>query len=170
MAFWNRDKNKKAVLPELEWYYDGERKDKSRTAWLLALVTILGAVLLLLGLFFGGRYVYRQINKDDKKPAATQNEGEGEEKPAQTPEDEPEDSDVIPIPNNEGRQETPAPAPAPTPAPKPTPKPAPQTPAPATPQPLTNTGPESVIPVFVVTVVAGTVLYSYKLRRSNAIR
>jgi len=41
-------------------------------AWLLALATLVTTVLLATGLFFGGRWAYRKVVKQDKKPVITQ--------------------------------------------------------------------------------------------------
>lgn len=65
MALFNR-KPKDSVLPEVDQYYEGERRDRAGLAWLLALVSVAVVALVIIGVFFAGRWAYRQIaNNDD---------------------------------------------------------------------------------------------------------
>lgn len=47
--------------PEVQQYYQAERRERTGIAWLLAIATLLITVAIILGLFFGGRWVYRKI-------------------------------------------------------------------------------------------------------------
>lgn len=80
MALFNR--SEKTTIPELQEYYDNQRKNRTGTAWLMALASLLVTVAVLSGLFFGGRWLYRTIanrNKNDssetKKDVATVSNG-----------------------------------------------------------------------------------------------
>lgn len=76
MAIWNRNKdNDRPVLPELQQYYDAERRERSGLAWILALVSVAAVALVVIGAFFGGRAIYRAVKDDDKQgnTVATQN-------------------------------------------------------------------------------------------------
>lgn len=73
MALFNRRKENTDVLPtEVREYYQSERRERTGLAWLLALGTLLVTFLIAAGLFFGGRWVYRTVFNDDKKPVAEQ--------------------------------------------------------------------------------------------------
>jgi hypothetical protein len=89
MAIWpfNRNKQQPSDLPqEVQDYYQAEKREKVGIAGLLALGTLLGTIVVVLGLFFGGRWVYRTAFKDDKPAAPVQtgstNNGAQPEEPA----------------------------------------------------------------------------------------
>lgn len=140
-------KNGEQVPPELQEYYKTERRERLGIAWLLALATLFATVALVLGLFFGGRWLIRQIGGEDKKPAATQTTQE------QTPFNLNETSPVATTEQN--TQQTP---PTPTPSP---------TPAVTTPQnaDLPHTGPADTLAAFVISTAIGVGLYQLHLRR-----
>ena len=138
MALFNRNKTKATVLPELEKYYDAERRERSGLAWILALVSIAGVVLVLIGLFFGGRWIYRNL-KNDKKPTVAvvqkSNTGHGTQTPA-TSTDKPSTKDTTTqtpsTPSTQPATPPTATTPSTTPATTPTAtKPTATTPAPA---------------------------------------
>ena len=81
MAFWNRDKAKgKVVPPELQQYYDAERRERSGLAWLLALVSVACVALLVIGAFFGGRWLYRTVSNKDKDNTVVTTQGKPSDK------------------------------------------------------------------------------------------
>lgn len=69
MALFRRKKD--AVLPEVEKYYEAERRDRSGLAWLLALVSILVVAGLIVGLFFAGRWVFNTVTNDSDETSQT---------------------------------------------------------------------------------------------------
>lgn len=82
MALFNRNKqdDTEEVPSEIQEYYDAEKRERTWVAWLLALGTLVVTVLLALGLYFGGRWVYRQVfNSDSKEENAEQIEQEAQE-------------------------------------------------------------------------------------------
>ena len=52
------------TLPDTDLYNTPPR-ERSWMAWLLALVTLVVTVAVVLGLFYGGRFIYRKFNKSD---------------------------------------------------------------------------------------------------------
>lgn len=74
MALFRRNKDvAPAMPPEVEDYYQAEKRDRSGMAWLLGLGTLLVTGLLVIGLFLGGRLVYRKLKRNDKPtPVAVQ--------------------------------------------------------------------------------------------------
>jgi cytoskeletal protein RodZ len=60
-----KDTDEKAVPPEVEQYYQSERRDRVGIAWLLAGGTLLATILIALVLFFGGRWIYRNVTNKD---------------------------------------------------------------------------------------------------------
>lgn len=136
MALFRR--KKQAVTPEFQEYYQTQSR-KSGAAWGMAVVAIIIGALLILGLFFGGRWTYRKIANKDDKPATTTGNTDligGNAQVLKTP------SATTPPAKAPTATPTP-PATAPTPQPAkttPTPTPA-KTPA-AAPAALPNTGPD----------------------------
>lgn len=75
MALFKRKTD--SVLPEVDEYYQAERRDRGWLAWLLAFVSVAIVVLLIVGLFLGGRWAYNKIagNDDADEVATTDNGG-----------------------------------------------------------------------------------------------
>ncbi|MDQ3123532.1 MAG: hypothetical protein M3Q14_02530 [bacterium] len=71
MALFNRNK-KDAVLPEVEKYYEAEKRDRAGAGWLLALVSVMTVALVIVGLFLAGRWAYNKVT-DDGEVATTEN-------------------------------------------------------------------------------------------------
>lgn len=72
---FNRNRTDKNSVPkEVQDYYQAERRERVGIAWVLALVTLVVTVLLALGLFFGGRWAYRQIFDKNDSPSVTKDE------------------------------------------------------------------------------------------------
>lgn len=69
MALFKRTK-KDSVLPEVDKYYEGERRDRAGLAWLLALVSVIIVAVIIISVFLAGRWLYRQITKDDNAGVA----------------------------------------------------------------------------------------------------
>lgn len=125
MAFWDRFKRKdESVLPEeVKQYYQSENRQRAGVAVLLGIAALIITVLVATGLFYGGRYVYRQITGDDQQTAQeqeqqeqadeAQEEGTAPSDEEQSAGDEEQSGDTIPGSD----EEQPAPAPAPAPAP-----------------------------------------------------
>lgn len=69
-----RKGRQQSILPEeVEQYYKTERRQKSGVAILIGLVAVIVTVLIILALFFGGRFVINKItNKGDKNQQAQQ--------------------------------------------------------------------------------------------------
>lgn len=56
-----------SVPPEVQEYYQAEKRDRTGMAWLLAAATLIATVLLAIGLFYGGRWAYRTLFTDDNQ-------------------------------------------------------------------------------------------------------
>src|SRR6266545_4403999 len=70
MAVFRRRNNQTNVPAEIQEYYQTERRERAGVAWLLALGTLLVTVVLAVGLFFGSRWVYRKVAKNEKPKTA----------------------------------------------------------------------------------------------------
>ena len=179
MALFKRDPKDSSVLPEIEKYYDAEKRERAGLAWLLAIASVAFVAALLIGVFFGGRWIYRKVtDTNTKSPVAvkpasdaaktdtttessTTNSGSNANPSTNTP------SASTPTPSTSTPTSTAQPSTATTPnSTVPTPTPTTTVTGAQSSTKLSNTGPESVIPVFIVTSVAGTILYRYKLKRS----
>lgn len=80
MAIFRRNKTDQAGMPkEVQDYYKAEGRERTGVAWLLALGTLLITILVVLGLFMGGRWAFRQLkNNDDQPQVAVQEEAKDE--------------------------------------------------------------------------------------------
>jgi hypothetical protein len=107
LKLFGRDsKTGKKTPPEIEEYYQAERRERVGIAWGLALATLVATVLLALGIFYGGRWAYRVlIDREAAPPAAPA-------QPAPAPPGPAEDQ-LVPPPAAENGQPTPPAAPAP---------------------------------------------------------
>lgn len=111
--------------PEVQAYAASEHRERMGMAWLVGIVSLIISTLVLISLFFGGRWVYRKIaGTDSQKP---------------TP--------VVSEPTEKPSSDTPS-APSDTPTPATTSPTTPTTPAPTAPSTptvdpsLTRTGPD----------------------------
>jgi hypothetical protein len=66
MRLFNRNNSDNNIPTEIREYNQAERRQRVGIAWTLAFVTLVVTVLLALGLFFGGRWLYRSIFDNDK--------------------------------------------------------------------------------------------------------
>ncbi len=76
MAIWpfnRRNKNIDQVPAEVQEYYEAERRERAGIAWLLALGTLVITLVIAIGLFFGGRWVYRKVVKRPANRPTTSN-------------------------------------------------------------------------------------------------
>ncbi len=64
-------------IPELQEYYATRRPASGVMSWLLALLSLIITAAVILGLFFGGRWLWRKFKSNkDKVVTTTQNTGE----------------------------------------------------------------------------------------------
>ncbi len=156
MALFNRKKNA-TVLPEVDQYYEGERRDRAWLAWVLALVSIAAVAAIVIALFMGGRWIYRQATDSDEPEvpvAVNDNNGtlpsfDGE--PEDTDQgDQDEDSEADqeqPQEDTEGTVDAPARTDVPS-------------------RPMPNTGPGNIAGIFIgTTAVAGGAHYAVNRKR-----
>lgn len=158
MALFKRKKGGTSNIPtEVQDYYQAQQRDRTGIAWLLALGTLVITILLALGLFIGGRWVYRKIANNDT--SKTPNNGEVAQNPRENEDARQPESSTSP--------QTPTPQTTPTPSPgTPNTSQPSSTPNTGTPSDLPNTGSAEVISTFLITTAAGTVLYQIRLRRA----
>ncbi len=173
MAFFNRKKADTTVLPEIERYYEAEKHERAGMAWLLAIVSIACVALVLIGLFFGGRWIYRKAAHTDKQTGVSTTKITGSniaKSKDSTSKNTSDNSSTATKPTTTApAPQAPAPtmpktpttqAPATTPA-----APTASTPVAPTPKVLTNTGPTSTVLIFVVSVLGFTLLHNIVARR-----
>jgi len=147
MALFNRRKTDQATLPEIERYYNAEKRERAGMAWFLAIASIAAVALLIIGLFFGGRWVYRKATHSNDKTGVSTTETVNTGISNKT------DSTTNQNSSDNPTNKTPAAT-----TPKPT-TPAPATPSspstpPSTPNTnLANTGPSNTLAVFIITTL-----------------
>lgn len=87
---FKRRRQQDSLPPEVQEYYQTEKRERSGLAWLLALGTLLATLAIAMGLFWGGRWLYRTLTDQNDKPAAPIQEGvpsqpANTQAPSQTP-------------------------------------------------------------------------------------
>lgn len=64
-------RKEKTTIAELEEYYANQNKRRSGMAWFMAFLSILITIVIIVGLFFAGRWLYRTIVDDDSSSDTT---------------------------------------------------------------------------------------------------
>src|SRR4051812_17064489 len=67
-----KKENGKPVPSEVKQYYASEHRERVGLAWLVAFASLILTVAIIAGLFFGGRWIYRKVTNNDKKPTTGQ--------------------------------------------------------------------------------------------------
>lgn len=176
MAIWpfNRKKTTTtttSVPPEVQDYYNAQHRERVGVAWLIAVGSLMVCIVLVVGIFFGGRWAYRKVvNKNPTDQVAVQDDSN---KDTNKDKDQPEDTKPADANKDNTAQDTKKPDTLPagdsgevagsTTTP-------PQTSSSSTTTPQTSgkiseTGPGDTLAIFAVSTVAGTVLYQAVLRR-----
>ncbi len=181
MAIFKRKNTYSNVLPEVESYYAAEKRERSGLAWLAALASVAFAAALILGLFFGGRWIYRRYIH---KPATTISVKDTTKKNSDTD----NKTSTSPSNNQAGSNSgsTSSSQTSSTAVGTATGTTASGTASSTGSQnassitstslasgdqtKLTNTGPESTLPAFILTSVLGTIFYRQRLQRSKSVR
>lgn len=70
MAIFGK-KQQKTDIPELQEYYASKNQESTGLAWLLAIGSLLLTAAIFIGLFLGGRWIYRSLTNDDTPTTAT---------------------------------------------------------------------------------------------------
>lgn len=173
MALFRRKKTDEPapLPPEVEDYYQAEKRERSGIAWLLALATLALTILVSAGLFYGGKWAYKKITNPNKPDTGIVQEGTRNQ----------DNNDTPPTPTGSPQTSstaTPPPAPSTPPVantpPTPPSRPGSNTPA-ATTQNAANsanlptTGPADTAVLFGVVVLAGyfSHQYLYASRKTN---
>jgi len=173
MALFTRKNNTvQTQIPELQEYYATQKKESTALAWLLAIGSLLVTVAVFVGLFAGGRWIYRNLTKnDDTTTTQTQDQNKPNDttntattQPSQPTPNSTNNSATInsgTVTIGQGSSAAPSPGVSP--------KQSAQTnsSAVAANTNIPNTGPGSVVVIFAVTTLAGTMLYRRKLIKNN---
>ena len=159
MAIWPfgriGKKQIKNVPEEVQEYYQSERRERVGIAWLLALATLITTIVLAIGLYFGGRWAWREIFGNEEQTTTEQQEGTQQGQPES--EGQGSEQETQPSGGNEGQNTQPTPQPA---------QPAPQQSAqPTNGQNLTNTGPADTLAAFIGASILGTLGYQVYIRK-----
>ncbi len=170
MALFRRKKTD-SVLPEVDKYYEGERRDRAGLAWLLALISVVIVALIIIGVFLAGRWVYRQATKDNANDVAISDvdvpsfdgatdgqNGDDKNEEEKRAEEERKTEEARRAEEEAARGRVDAPVRTDTPS----------VPATGDNAPLPNTGPANLVGVFAgVTTLAGGIHYVVERRRST---
>lgn len=165
------------VPAEIQDYYQAERRERTGVAWLMATGTLIVTILLAVGLFFGGRWIYRKVKGNDSQQIATSNVESVQQATSENETSGPKTSST----NTEQPSPAPATPPPSTPpaasTPTPTPTPSTTSPSPSNSTPpatagaytsIPNTGPgDTAAIVLAVAVIAALGHYAVATRRSS---
>lgn len=119
MKLFRRNKQVDSNLPpEIQAYARGEHRERVGVAWLVGLISLIVTFLVVAGLYFGGRWIYRKLAHKDSSSATptAQTEKPTSDKKEDAAKGQTKTKDDT---QNGSRTETPvqAPAPAATPTP-----------------------------------------------------
>jgi len=180
MAIFNRNQkkpNNKTAPKEVQKYYASGQRERVGLAWVIAFLSLIATTAVVLGLFFGGRWLWNKITEDDQPTTTTTNQPQSTENGTQ-----PSEQGTAPNQSQQGNNQSGQPsggtgAPNNN-APGPSQTTTPSQPSTGAPNQSTqnqnqsgkisNTGPRETIAVFVVASVLGTVGHNVYLRRKNA--
>ncbi len=112
LSIWpfNRNSDQDSTLPaEVQDYYQAEKRERTSVASLLAIGTLLVTIVIALGLFFGGRWVYRTVFDSNDTAPTTEQQDEQQEAENDQPSDQEDTAATQPS------TLTPTPTPAQTP-------------------------------------------------------
>lgn len=130
--FTRRKKTNSNLPPEIQAYAQAEHRERMGMAWLVGLISLIVTVLVLVGLYFGGRWVYRKLAQKDKTTQTSQADKKKAEDKSKDDKTQTGKTDT----NDSGNSSTDTPVQAPA---------APSAPAPAT-QPATgDNGAETLV-------------------------
>jgi hypothetical protein len=179
MALLGKKSSAKTQIPELQEYYATQKKESTGLAWLLALGSLLITAAIFIGLFLGGRWIYRSIKNDDKPStvAATQDrpakdvvqEDGTVTTEAQVPKQPTETVTVPTVNQNVGGSVAAPAAPSVTPAQGVTPSQSTEqnSTAVAATTEIPNTGSGSILGLFVVVLLAGAYAHRRHILNSH---
>jgi hypothetical protein len=161
MAIWpfGRKKSKKPtkdVPEEVQEYYQSERRERVGIAWLLALATLLTTIVLAVGIYFGGRWAWRETFGDKDEVATTEPETQ---QPQNAGNDQNQGNDQADQPAQNQPQNPPAQQPHPS---------QPSTPrqnSNQAPNNLSQTGPADTVAIFIGASALGALGYQVYMRR-----
>lgn len=66
MALGSNNQDQTKVPEEIQDYYQTERRERAGVAWLLAFGTLVVTIVVATGIFFAGRWAYRQVAGTDE--------------------------------------------------------------------------------------------------------
>lgn len=172
MATQKKQTKSDKVLPEIEKFYEAEKRERAGLAWILAIASVAMVAAALIGVFFGGRWIYRKAthnsgetsvavqtttsSTNESSSSSADNTSTGTSSASTTQ----NESGTTSTGSSSSSSQTSTQATQSTSVATTT-----QTSASSTTTKLANTGPASVLPVFIVTSVAGTLLYRRKFSR-----
>ena len=140
MRAFRRKSTDSNLPPEIQAYAEGAHRERMGMAWLVGIISLSVTLIVVTGLFFGGRWVYRKLAHKDSKSTTAQvdpKKDQGKDKGSNAGKTDTKAGD-----NDKNHTDTPVQAPA-------TPTPAPTAPAATTPatgdssgNTLVRTGPD----------------------------
>jgi hypothetical protein len=148
------------VPSEVQEYYQAEQRERMGVAWLLAFATLVVTVLVVLGLFFSGRAIYRKFHKTTPVATAPQTTAPATPVPrSSTPTNKPQStpSSGSKKSNTSSRGTVTAPGPSVTTKPNQ---------GKTSSKTIANTGPgQTAAAAFIVASMVGFAAYELRLRR-----
>lgn len=141
-----------AMPPELNQYYQAEKRQQNVVAWLLGLATLAVTIAVAFLLFMGGRWVVQKIRKDPSQAPGTTQQESPEENTGTAPTTDTPPQTTAPQPGtNAGSDQTTQGATTP------------QTSSATT--SLPRTGPAETVAVFMIATAVGTFAYKRSARQ-----
>ena len=159
------------VPAEVQEYYQSERRERVGVAWLLAFGTLVLTIALAIGIFFGGRWVWRKIDNNNKNTATTEQTGQEQNQPSggETAPGAGSQPSTTPSQDQGGTSTQPQSTPSQTPsANQPSASAPATTTVPSTSSNLANTGPGDTVAIFLGVTILGVLGYQAVIRHKLA--
>ena len=169
--FKRRNKAQENVPQEVQEYYQAEKRERMGLAWALAFITLAVTVGVVLGLFFGGRALYRHVNNKTKtattQSANTENQNQANQSTNSTESSQSSSANNSSSSNNQSSQSSSSNSTSSSSSSTSQPsQPSSNTSSQAGKGAIVNTGPgETAAASFTIASVVGFGLYEIRLRR-----
>jgi len=160
----------KPVPKEVQKYYQSEHRDRVGLAWLIAFLSLIITVVIIVGLFVGGRWVYHKVRGTNTASTTQPQTQSGSNPTAETqPNSQPQSTSS---PSQHATSSTSTNVPNSSTAPgsttqssQPASSTTTQTTTGSTSTQVTNTGPGNVVAIFVSVSIVGALAHNAYLKR-----
>lgn len=104
---FRRKQNASDTVPtEIKQYYTEEARDQRSASWLTGVFVFVVTVALVLGLFYGGRALYRAVTGDDQPAQTTEQSADQPANEQGSSSEQKQGDQEVPAPSTDGNSDT----------------------------------------------------------------